>query len=243
MAVYACSDLHGQKNLLEQIKQILGPNDTVYFLGDAGDRGRHGWQMIKDIANDSRFIYLKGNHEDMLAAAAKEYFKFDHIGSDYHLLVRNGGYDTFNDMLVDPMAEKWISYINHLPTYKIYNNAAGQTIFLSHAGFTPWMDEDGAVVIPEDKDLIWNRDHYLWDWKEDEMFPNSIVVHGHTPIPYLSRDLRYDQRLKENQTGPFWYADNHKVCLDNAAFVTNIAFLLNLDTFEYIEFKGEAIEE
>ena len=39
MAVYACSDLHGTMFLYKQIKNFLEPNDIVYFLGDAGDRG------------------------------------------------------------------------------------------------------------------------------------------------------------------------------------------------------------
>ena len=239
MAVYACADLHGQLSLLKQIQNFVGPNDTVYFLGDAADRCRNGWQMIKDIATDSRFVYIKGNHEDMLIRAAHEYFRFDYKGDEYYQLARNGGGYTFNDMLADPDAEKWIGFIRHTPTYKIYNNAEGQIILLSHAGFTPWIDEDGALIIPEDEDLIWNRNHYLCDWKDDEMLFNSIVVHGHTPIPYIAEDLRYDKTVEKNQKGPFWYANRHKVCIDNAAFYTNTAFLLNLDTFEYTEFTCE----
>ena len=38
MATYACSDLHGRLDLLKQIQDFLQPDDTVYFLGDAGDR-------------------------------------------------------------------------------------------------------------------------------------------------------------------------------------------------------------
>ena len=239
MSIYACSDLHGQKSLLEQIINFLGPNDKVYFLGDAADRGPDGWEMIKMIAKDSRFVYLKGNHEDMLAAAAKEYFLFDHLGSDYHLLLNNGGYDTFNAMLADPMAEKWIAYIRNLPTYAIYNNAIGDSVCLSHAGFTPWIDEEGALYVPEDEDLIWNRNHYLEKWNDKEMLTNAIVVHGHTPIPYIMDDLRVPDNGDLIAAGPFWYADSHKVCLDCAAFATGAAFLLNLDTFEYHTFKSE----
>lgn len=39
MAVYALSDLHGYLDLYKQIKEFLKPEDKVYFLGDAGDRG------------------------------------------------------------------------------------------------------------------------------------------------------------------------------------------------------------
>lgn len=235
--VFACTDLHGRKDLFDKINAVLEEDDKVIFCGDAADRGPNGWEIIKAIIEDPRWIYIKGNHEDMLAAAAKEYFKFDHMGSNYHLLVHNGGYDTFNDMLVDPMAEKWISYINHLPTYEIYKNAAGQLICLSHAGFTPWLDEDGTLIVPEDEDLIWNRDHYLDDWDEDMLMPNTIIVHGHTPIPYIMDDLRLPDPGDLIEAGPLWYSKNRKVCLDCASFATGAAFLLNLDTFEYYTFN------
>ena len=38
MAVYACTDLHGHLNLYKQIKKFIKDTDTVFFLGDAGDR-------------------------------------------------------------------------------------------------------------------------------------------------------------------------------------------------------------
>ena len=33
MATYACSDLHGRLDLLEQVQSFLKPDDKVYFLG------------------------------------------------------------------------------------------------------------------------------------------------------------------------------------------------------------------
>ena len=72
MATYACSDLHGRLDLLKQIQDFLQPDDTVYFLGDAGDRGPNPWETIKAVAQDKRFIYLKGNHEDMLVKAMED---------------------------------------------------------------------------------------------------------------------------------------------------------------------------
>jgi calcineurin-like phosphoesterase family protein len=237
MAAYCCSDLHGQKILLEKIIDFIQPDDKVYFLGDAADRGPDGWEMIKMILNDERFVYLLGNHEDMLAAAAKEYFMFDHFGSDCHLLMQNGGESTFNSMLADPMGEKLVARISHLPTYKIYWNALGQCIFLSHAGFTPWLDEDEKLIIPEDRDLIWNRNHYLDDWDENMIAPDTIIVHGHTPIPFIMDDLRLPDPGDLIEAGPLWYCKNRKVCLDCAAFATGAAFLLDLDTFESITIR------
>ena len=72
MAVYACSDLHGRLDLYKQIKAFLNPEDTVYFLGDAGDRGPDSWELIKTIYSDDQFVYLMGNHEEMLVEAMKD---------------------------------------------------------------------------------------------------------------------------------------------------------------------------
>ena len=44
MAVYACSDIHGYYQIYEKIKSILKPDDCVYFLGDANDRGPDSWK-------------------------------------------------------------------------------------------------------------------------------------------------------------------------------------------------------
>ena len=38
MANYVCSDLHGYLELYKKIKNFIKPEDTVFFLGDAGDR-------------------------------------------------------------------------------------------------------------------------------------------------------------------------------------------------------------
>lgn len=70
MATYAVSDIHGRKDLwLKANKEVFSPNDTIYFLGDAADRGPDGWEMIKTLLDDERVIYLIGNHEDMLIKA------------------------------------------------------------------------------------------------------------------------------------------------------------------------------
>ena len=233
MAVYVCSDLHGQKDLFAQILGFIGLEDTIYFLGDAADRGPHGWEMIKMIMIDERFIYLKGNHEDMLVTAAKDYYKYSAFTHNYNLLRSNGGKVTFFDMINDECGQEWINRIEKLPTHKTYVNAAGQIIFLSHAGFTPLPNEHGDIEIPCDQELILNRRHNL------DFFPpesDAIVVHGHTPIQCMVDDLRYDPIVKNYQTGPLWYYNNKKVCIDNAAFHTGVAFLMNLDTFEYHTF-------
>lgn len=95
MAIYATADLHGYLDLYKKIKDFLKPDDVVYYLGDAGDRGPQSWETIKVILDDPQFIYIKGNHDDMLVKAALNYFGdyFDTEGW-YYDLMSNGGEQT-----------------------------------------------------------------------------------------------------------------------------------------------------
>ena len=102
--VYVMSDLHGHYKIYEKVKAMLKPEDKVYFLGDAGDRGPDSWKCIKAIYEDPQFIYIKGNHEDMLVKACEDYLADDYMW-DYHsysLCRMNGGEDTMMSWEMDP---------------------------------------------------------------------------------------------------------------------------------------------
>ena len=61
---YAITDLHGMWNLWEQISEYCDETDTIYFLGDAIDRGVDGLRVMESLLKDKRVIYLLGNHEE-----------------------------------------------------------------------------------------------------------------------------------------------------------------------------------
>lgn len=73
MSVLAWADLHGRMDIFLKGLTYLKPEDKVYFLGDAADRGPNGWEIIKAIIEDPRFIYIKGNHEDLMIKAIGNY--------------------------------------------------------------------------------------------------------------------------------------------------------------------------
>lgn len=231
MAVYACSDLHGRLDAYEEIKEYINPDDIIYCLGDCGDRGYAPWDTIKTVYLDPQFIYLKGNHEDMLVNALKEKFdsKFSNTGHWQRLLHYNGGMGTFDDFCTDaefehtePMAI--IKKLEELPLTAIYTNTQGQKILLCHAGCN-W-----GNTLPSEEKLLWSRSHFL---SPSERTTQGIVVHGHTPIPYLAEYLEIDPPLNE----ALKYADGKKYCIDAGTVFTNKALLLNLDTFESISFN------
>ena len=232
MSVYALGDLHGHYEIYEKVKAMLKPEDTVYFLGDAGDRGPDSWKCIKAIYDDPQFIYIKGNHEDMLVKACKDYLEDDGMWGykSYSLCRMNGGEDTMDSWERDPTRGTWYHRLRELPTWDTYENKNGVVIILSHAGFTPWLVEGtyDECSIPDDEALLWDRDHFLDEYDSAEM-DNVIIVHGHTPIHYLSADL-----WKDWDSGAFWYCNDHKICIDSGGFFSGEFILLNLDTLKDI---------
>ena len=228
MSVWACSDLHGQRILFDAIKNFIKEDDVVYFLGDACDRGPDGWEMIKEILADKRFIYLKGNHEDMLVKAHNEYFE-NGRGEAINLCIWNGGQPTLRAMLADDnfIREHTIVVLALLPLTAEYTNKNGELIHMSHAGFSMGVDD------PSSHDWVWDRTHFFdTNWFGPD---NAIVVHGHTPIPCLIEEISfyYDGLAEEEiEPGAFWYCGGHKIDIDCGTHFTNTTVLLNLDTFD-----------
>jgi hypothetical protein len=74
---------------------------------------------------------------------------------------------------------------------------------------------------------MWNRDHWLEHPKDTEIDTDVVIVHGHTPMPYVAMDLNM-----EWEGGAFWYDGGRKVCIDGGGFFTGEWILLNLDTME-----------
>ena len=223
---YAITDLHGRLDLWKEVKKILQPNDKVYFLGDAMDRGPDGYALFLELLSDERVVYLKGNHEDMMAKGIEDYVTCSDIYDDFGLwTLSNGGSSTWNSIrtLSDEVLLQIVARLRKLPCETVYVNKKGQTVYMNHAGIPPMFREGKS-----EWDLIWNRRYYYekreWKpdfWNEENWNPewnNSYLVHGHTPI---KRDI-----------GILKYSDGHCFNLDIGAVWRNKTVLLDLDTFK-----------
>ena len=220
---YAITDLHGRLDLWKEVKKILQPNDKVYFLGDAMDRGPDGYALFLELLSDKRVVYLKGNHEDMMAKGIEDYVTCSDIYDDFGLwTLSNGGSSTWNSIrtLSDEVLLQIVARLRKLPCEAVYVNKKGQTVYMNHAGIPPMFREGKS-----EWDLIWNRKYYyekktdFWDkenWNPE--WDNSYLVHGHTPI---KRDI-----------GILKYSDGHCFNLDIGAVWRNKTVLLDLDTFK-----------
>ena len=134
---YAVADLHGNLAIWNEIEKFLKPEDKIYVLGDCGDRGTESWRTIKAVAANPQAIYLKGNHEDMLVKAVKEFRLYDTYGDKCNLLFANGGFNTLEGWLMDGAKDSWIRHLDKLPLTATYVNKDNIEFLLSHAGFSP----------------------------------------------------------------------------------------------------------
>lgn len=235
MNVYACSDLHGMYDLYQQIKDFIKPEDIIYCLGDCGDRGPDGWKIITEIINNPQWIYLKGNHEDMLAKAIKSNHKDFCFSEEQELLYYNGGRKTYENWEINTNWDtSWGNKLSNLPYKTNYVNTFGNTILLSHSGYNPKPEEERSKPYTE-HDFLWNRNHMktsVWCGKE-----NEYIVHGHTPTPFAQKGRNRPDLLRiEN------YCEGHKINLDLASWYTGVACLFNLDTFEEHYFYTEPLK-
>ena len=218
---FACSDLHGNYALWEAIKEFLQPDDVLYYLGDATDRGAEGWSILKEMLIDERIHYIVGNHDIMLANRIK------YPNSHYHASIHNsnGGYDTWVDAKADSEALDIAIKIFELPLYAVYENASGFKIFMSHSGCTEIEDKHG---------LVWDREEFF---SREKPRPYDYVVHGHTTIPHLIDDLNmYTAPTDEDEDdvwegGAYWYTE-YRCDIDCLTVATGMTVLLDLDTFE-----------
>jgi len=240
---YAVSDLHGQLDLYNQIKEYINDDDVVYALGDFGDRGPHPWTTLKAVLDDRQFIYLMGNHDFMLIEAISEYLKLegrdgyvDLIGHMYSSvgkvarLCANGGIQTLDEWSREPKRMEYYLKLKYLPLEVRLGALSGKHfIYLNHAGYAP-----GVFEAQDVDDFVWDRHHFYDVW---DNLHKHLMIHGHTPCDYLIKQLELFDKSYDMSKGYCRYSNGSKICIDRGAHYTNTTVLLNIDTLDAVEFK------
>lgn len=224
---FAISDLHGQIELWRLAQKYLNTDDTIYYLGDAIDRGDHGYALLKELLADPRVFFIKGNHEDLMLSGLTD-------TTSRQLWFSNGGRSTYEDTLADPDISSIVYQLRSLPYKTMYINEFNQIIYLCHSG-TAYLDDWDTL---DSDDLTWDRDHLSTAY-DNILNNNEYMVHGHTPTCYVA-DARFDNELSE--LGAYFYDNNHKICIDCGSALSNTTCLLDLDTFESITITTEEEE-
>ena len=224
---YAVSDIHGCFDLyLELLKKIsFSDADTLFFLGDAADRGPDGIDVMKDLMKRPNVVCLLGNHEDMFRRVARAWGKklTWNEGIEWnHTFVnwteRNGGDLTWAAYLALPEEERkeLLAWMEGLPTwYEIAVN--GRAFLLAHAGVGAYRREKKPENC-ELFDFIWERMDYSRIY-----YRNKLLVTGHTPTGLI--DPAYVGRILQR---------NNHVCIDCGAVFRGSLGCICLETLEEI---------
>jgi serine/threonine protein phosphatase 1 len=173
--IFAIGDIHG---CYDQMIDLLGRipidwrNDQLVFMGDYIDRGPKSFEVVEHLiglqAQHPGIVYLKGNHEQMLA---------DYIsGKDRLTYLYNGGQETLDSYLrhLEPKATSVIPsrHLRFFESLAIFHETDAY-IFV-HAG----LRQNVPLAQQNPQDLLWIRDKFVGT-------TNSFgkrVVFGHTPF-------------------------------------------------------------
>lgn len=251
--IYASSDWHGCGTVARKVFKYLQPDDKLYFLGDAIDRGPDGINIMDLLLSDPRVVYIKGNHEQLMEKAVPRMLNINTIWhydtdiSDWYDL--NGGSKTWESLANKPEEEimSYIETIKHMSVREKYHSKNGHTVILEHAGHSPFIPRRYS------HDPLWDRQHFHDNWNPDNIPIGNVtyLVHGHTPVQYLRLMYGYKDSTpltKEEYMYKYsWYedknylipkiiryCDGHKFDIDMCTIVSRRIALLDLDTFEEV---------
>lgn len=260
MLNFVFSDIHGQGEHFRKMMAFLDEQTEKYrcvFLGDACDRGPDGYDIMKQLLANPHMTYLKGNHEDMFVKACwafveiaeeagyspKEYAKMINwdirevaYDCDISLSIHNGGTPTLNSWLQDSCPLSIVRKIENLPVQAsciVWEDETPVKIFdLCHAGCysSEW-------ETAEEETLLWDRTHFSADWDITENEVPHVLVHGHTPVEYLSRYTHTASWSECQKAKPILYMDGHKLDMDTGVFYTGITWMVELSTMTFTRFK------
>ncbi len=230
---YVLSDIHGcYGKYLMMLKKInFGPEDTLYFLGDAMDRGPDGVKVTLDIMSRPNVHSILGNHEAMALDALpvfetlKDIYKGraeetacvtpDDVYKVNHWY-DNGCLPTRKAFMRLPKSERKrvFDYMKSLPLYREIE-VGGREFILVHGGLKDF-SPDRPIEDYSPHDLVWERPKTYTKY-----FDDKTVIVGHTPTRLLGTP------------GKIYHGDGF-IDIDCGCFSDNVLGCLCLDNMEEI---------
>ena len=203
--IFCFTDIHGNKALFDAIMNFCKEQDdeaSIIFCGDACDRGPDGYSIMKELLDNPRVLYLKGNHEDMFVNAArvvKEHFSdvpmermrnvlnscmiYDGKYYDIRNSLYNGGLSTLMSWVEDGMPMDFVEKIDKLPytfSTEYIDFCHSASLYKTFKTVADAEYEGKKVDEHAAYELIWNRSAIGFGWKADR-----TAVFGHTPVQHL----------------------------------------------------------
>jgi len=179
---FAVGDIHGCLDKLDRLlaacEAHAGARPARYvFLGDYIDRGPQSRGVIdrlmaKQAARPGTVVCLRGNHEQMAIDA--------HAGvRAVPLWLANNALSTLRNYDGRRISPEHLAWLNALP----FCHDDGLRFFV-HAG----IDLTVPLAAQEPEVMVWMREPFLSEC--DAVDCGRFIVHGHTPLPGGSPDLR-----------------------------------------------------
>jgi serine/threonine protein phosphatase 1 len=180
---YAIGDIHGALHKLQNLiarceEHADGRTPTFVFVGDYIDRGPQSSGVIRFLIElqqrmPERVITLAGNHETTVLSVIDGATLADHWLSQ-------GGRETLRSYGIADTRELPREHVDWMRSLRLsYDD--GRRFFV-HAGIDPERPLDAQDAF----DLVWIREPFLSDRRDY----GRLVVHGHTPLPDGTPDLR-----------------------------------------------------
>lgn len=189
MKYFVCSDPHGFTTIMKRDLHNAGfeegnPEHKLIICGDCWDRGKEAVEMYRYLKGlGDQFIFIRGNHEDLLFDAYNEFKDYGMVGSSHH---RHNGTDKtvymlFNEEIIEEVLD-WI-------TEKSVNYFETDHYIFVH-GWIPSQEynEFGSVskniYIPDWRSPEQNWHGARWingmrQWRMGIKEPNKTIVCGH----------------------------------------------------------------
>lgn len=191
MSRYVIGDIHGCADELRYLIEALplARGDRLVFLGDYIDRGPDSRGVVsflislKQFYHEIDFIFLKGNHEDMLLSY------LGRNGQHGDMFLVNGGTTTLASYGLGahrPSAENVLSAIppEHLVYFERLESYHVMDPFLCvHAGVHPRK----SLADQTNEELLWIRNAFIYS---SHTLPYTVLF-GHTPRPAVLYDLPF----------------------------------------------------
>ncbi|HAY06955.1 MAG TPA: serine/threonine protein phosphatase [Hyphomonas sp.] len=222
LCLYAIGDIHGRRDLLERLTQMIeedaqslpeGVKPQIIFLGDYIDRGLQSKDVINFFTSGAvdQFdpVFLMGNHEEALL----RFYQEATFGSQW---ARYGGAETLYSYGLAPPNQRaslnshtemaaarnawtkvWNEFRVRLPAEHLafFQNLQPYHVAGDYLFVHAGVRPGVALDQQSMRDMLWIREEFLDDPQD---FP-QMVVHGHTPMD----TVHYDHRRLGLDTGAF----------------------------------------
>jgi len=185
--LFAIGDIHGCVDELAAMVRAISPvhGDIVVFVGDYIDRGPAARDVIDFLLElregAGEFVFLKGNHEDMMLAFLG---LPGHYGESFLL---NGGLSTLESYgipeaalgrAIELVPASHLDFLKKLATSYLH-----PPYLFVHAGISPFRQLEEQSV----EDMLWIRQEFIFSPHRLD----ATVIFGHTPLRAVMMDLPY----------------------------------------------------